>query len=203
MRPAFFILIFLIEAPFIWSQEIGVTASQLYSDNYELQNPFGYGIFIALPSNSSFQIQFEYSNHQNTRKYFGPLFRGFYVEPLILENVESKSKITSYEFSLLKSLFLSPRSSFYIGAGISRNHLQDIRKGLRTNRSLKLADESRWGYQIILRGERILFKNLPLHGFGTVKIKNLPSFSTGTDVEFPFGESLGFIQIQIGIVFKI
>ncbi len=197
----FFLIIIFITS--LRSQEIGITASQIYSDNSELQNPFGYGIFIALPSNSSFQIKFEYNQHQNTRHFYGPLSAGFFSMPLEYEDVESRSKVTSYEFFLLKSLYISSRSSFHLGIGLSRNHLQNTRQGLQSDKTLKLEDDSKWAYQIILQGEHAIYRQLPVWGMASVKIKNIINNRSVTDVDHPFQESITFIQLQLGIVFKI
>ncbi|OGB62343.1 MAG: hypothetical protein A2Y94_11350 [Caldithrix sp. RBG_13_44_9] len=200
------ILILIFLSLIYWDvkgQEIGFTVSQVFSSNYELQDPFGLGFLFALPSNSSFKIKLEYNYHQNTRNYFGLLVSGFLLGTPEEESVQSRSKIHSYEISLNKSLWLSGRLNLYFSFGLHADKFQLNRQGLETGKMVEFEDETKWGYLVAIQPEISITEKIPIKVYGVVKVKQFLTSSVILDAENPFGEAFGVVEIQFGLLYKI
>ena len=198
------ILIFLsLTCWSVWGQEFGITGSRLFSSNYELEDPYGFGILLAFPSNSSIKIKFEYNDHRHTRYYFGSLVGGFLVRPPEEESVESRSKTHCYEISLNKSLVRSAKLNIYLSLGLHSNTFEVTREGLETGKVIELTPESKWGYLLAIQPEILLLKNIPLNFYGTIKFKQFFTSSIILDAENPFDESFDLSEIQLGFLVKI
>jgi hypothetical protein len=198
------ILIFLsLTCLSVQGQEVGCTVSQVFSSNYELQDPFGLGFFFALPSNSSFKIKLEYNYHQNTRNYFGPLVSGFLLSPPEEESIQSRSKIHSYGISLNKSLWLSGSLNLYVSFGLHVDKFQLHRQGLETGKVIEFENEMKWGYLLGIQPEIAITKKIPVEVYGVVKVKQFLTSSIILDAENPFGEAFGVVEIQLGLLYKI
>lgn len=203
MKGARGVVLFLVWLPALLSaQEIGLSASKLFTENYELQSPPGYALHIALHLSRRFQIRIEYNYHRNKREYLGRLITGFISVPPEqnpVQVIQSISKIRSYEFSGLIRAGQTSGLTIYIGPGLLNTRLDGKRTGDSTQETISLLGEEKWGLTFSILIESRPIASTPFFVHGNVKLKHLLGGSLATDVEQPFAGSIDFLQFQVGL----
>jgi hypothetical protein len=186
----------------ISAQHLGISFSKLWTDNYELENPNGFSINIAQPLFKYFEVQFEFSEFENRREYFGFLIGGFFATPPPKENIISISTLQVYEISA-KYYFLNLELlRAAVGLGISLNKLDGSRLAEESGRRTSLFDESNFGIAGIFYMESRAIKILPVTLYTSIQKKQIAPGSQATDIETPFSETIDTYLLQIGAKFK-
>lgn len=188
----------------IFSQEIGIAPIKIFTENSEIKNPFGFGVYVEQPI-WKINIKLEYDYAKSERNYFGLLNGGFLIAPqdFIQDSINSNSSFRSFELSFsVPRLFEVFSNYFNIGGGISLDNFSRDEIGLTTGRKITSAD-SKFGifYSISLSRLRIL--KLPIKLEILYKQKILASGRYATDAVNPFADinSMQVIQINLGYIF--
>lgn len=204
-KPGLKIVLMLLFSICAFGQEIGVTSIKFWTDNYELENPWGFGAYGSYPLGQKINARLEYNYAANKREFFGDVLGGFMQpdpKPAPPENVESTSTMQAIELSLLFRIASFQYFHFDLGplAGIS--FLSGHRKGLESGEEADLFDEDKWGFGLALLVGSPDFASVPLGVNLVYKLKFLRSSSAPTDVESPFSDSINISQLQLGVSYK-
>ncbi|MGE5621265.1 MAG: hypothetical protein ACM3U0_01695 [archaeon] len=200
-----FLVVFILLCIFsgsLYSQEIGVSAVKMWSDNYQLKNPAGFGFHIQLPVwKTAFRFQYTYA--ESKRDYYGFLLSGFLTEPSPQENVRSRSYMNSYDFQLMfpKLFSINKVVYFSLGLGLSWDTFEGNRTGLQSGRKYVLYAQTKNGimYAAGISYERLF--DLPLKLELMFRQKGLFGGVTVVDIEQPYGQAIGMTIIQFGTAF--
>ena len=207
MKRNMYILILLILAVNLSAQEVGVSAAKLWSDNYEIQNPTGFSLYL-YQQIWKIGIKTEFTLASNERHYYGLLSPGFPNE-YFPESVISHSNYRSIEFALIVPKLINYKSfNFNIGTGIAIGKFSGERQGVNSERKVKLYSENKFGlfYVLSISKERILkspikiellykHKNL----IGTVYVADAPA---GFEQQFQGDINMRGLQINISYQLK-
>ena len=186
----------------IYSQEIGIAPTKIWTDNKEIQNPIGFSIYFFQPV-GKFGVKFEYVYAKNSRSYYGFLNGGFLLRPedYIQDSISSNSTFRAIEFSLhLPKLFEIYQNYLNIGAGITFDKLNREKVGLISGKKFN-TDENKFGifYSVSISRQNIF--ELPIKLEILFKHKALASGSYATDTEQPFVEAMDVKELQFNFAY--
>ncbi|MBU0472584.1 MAG: hypothetical protein KKF62_00325 [Bacteroidetes bacterium] len=186
----------------IYSQEIGVAPVKVWTNNYEIENPYGFSIYVFQPL-GRLGIKFEYLTAQNERNYYGFLNGGFLVKPedFIKDSITSKSSSRAFEISLIMSKIAELFGNhFNIGAGVTYDKFSRDKIGLSSGKVFRLS-ESKYGlfYALSISRENIL--GFPIKLELLFKHKGLKGGIFATDTEQPFTGSMDVKELQVNLAF--
>jgi len=188
-----------------YSQEIGIAPIKIWTNNIEIGNPAGFGVYFFQPI-GRLGIKLEYVlSTGNSRSYYGILNGGFLLSPeeYIYDSVSIKSKFHAFELSLhLPKLFELFKNNFNIGAGVTFDYFSQEKKGLNNGQKLS-TDENKPGFFYSFSISRENFFNLPFKLELLFKHKALRSGSFATDTEQPFTDAIDVkeLQLNLGYIF--
>jgi hypothetical protein len=183
------------------AQEIGVSAVKIWTGNYEIQNPYGFGISIAQPI-WKVGLKAEYISAYNERNYHGYVISGFmaYSNELIQEDVVSKSSYRAIELSLIiPKIIRYEQYGFSLSLGVTFDRFKGDRQGLISDKKVTLFEETKIGlfYGLSVSRERLF--NLPIKAEIVFKQKGLLNNISVTDIEQPFENAVDIKELQLSI----
>lgn len=199
-------LIFVIVSFFFvvdnYSQEIGISPTKLWTNNYEIENPVGFSIYYFQPI-GRLGVKLEYVSAKNERSYYGFLNGGFLLRPedYIQDSISSKSSFRAYEFSLqIPKLFGVFQNYLNIGAGISFDKFTRDKIGLSSGKKYS-SYENKFGvfYSISLSRQDIF--GLPIKLEILFKHKGLMEGNYATDSEQPFVSAIEVKELQFNFAY--
>ena len=129
----------------LYSQEIGISASKIWTNNYEIENPTGFGVYYS-QAIGKFALKLGYFAANSERNYYGFLVNGFVSGPEYYskESVISKSTYSSLELSInTKNLVEFLGTSFNVGIGISSDKFGCSRRGSDSEREIDVDEENK------------------------------------------------------------
>ena len=184
-----------------YPQEVGIAPVKLWSNNYELQNPYGFGIYYYQKIWKT-GVKLEYITAKNNREYFGYLFSGFFVNPekIYKENVKSITNYRAIEISVaVPKIFEFKQFSLNLFLGFTFDRFDGERTGLSSGKHISLFYENKTGYILGLSIAKEGLFGLPLKTELLFKQKNLNEHISITDAEQPFGGALDIKELQLNI----
>lgn len=185
----------------IKSQEIGLSPTKVWTDNSEIQNPLGFSIYYFQPI-WKLGLKIEFLTATNERNYYGYLSSGFIANPeeIIIDDVKSKSRIQSLEFSLsVPKIIYVEENYFTLTLGMTRDNFSGERVGLNSGKRVALMKEDKFGffYGISISREKIF--QLPIKIELLFKHKGLISGMYVTDTTQPFKGEMDIKELQLNI----
>ncbi|PKL87887.1 MAG: hypothetical protein CVV23_13070 [Ignavibacteriae bacterium HGW-Ignavibacteriae-2] len=184
------------------AQEIGIAPVKIWTDNKEIKNPYGLGVYI-FQSIGRFGIKAEYVAAKNSRTYYGLLNGGFLIAPedFLQDSISSKSTFRAIELSVyLTKLLEIFENHLNIGAGISFDKFTRVKTGL-TSRKRFETYENKFGIFYAISVSRHNIFNSPLKLELLFKHKGLMSGNYATDTEQPFTGTIGIKELQLNFAF--
>ena len=183
------------------SQEIGLSTTKVWTDNSEIQNPFGFSIYYFQPI-WKLGLKIEFLTATNERNYYGYLSSGFIANPeeIIIDDVKSKSRIQSLEFSLsIPKIVYVEENYFTLSLGMTRDNFSGERVGLNSGKRVALVKEGKFGffYGISISREKIF--QLPIKIELFFKHKGLICGMYVTDTIQPFKGEMDIKELQLNI----
>ncbi|MDF1612443.1 hypothetical protein [Stygiobacter electus] len=118
------------------AQEIGIAPTKIWTDNKEIENPYGLSVYFFQPI-GKFGVKFEYVSAKNSRSYYGLLNGGFLIAPedFVQDSISIKSTFRAIELSAhLQKLFEVFHNYINIGVGITFDKLTREKVGLSSNK---------------------------------------------------------------------
>lgn len=198
------LLVLILFSCTLRAQEVGFSAIRMWSDDFQLNNPSGFGIHLSIPvKNIAIQAEYNYGNCE--RNYSGYISPGFFVLPHdrpVFESIIGKSKIRSYDISLYITDItrLTNPLQLNAGAGIGINNLEGYRKGLISGEEVTFQKTGRIG---ILLSASVSYKrlfNLPVKLELQFRQKIIPGDgSIITDSENVFSDAISLKQLSFSI----
>lgn len=188
-----------------YGQEIGITGIKFWTDNYELENPPGFGAYGSYPLGNRVNARLEYNYAANKREFFGFVLGGFIgpnPKPASPEMVESTSTMQVIELSLLFRTVNLNYLYFDLGPLTGISFFSGHRKGLESGEEADLFKEGKWGFGLALVVGAPDIAGVPLGVNLACKLKILRSSSPPTDIESPFSDSINISQLQLGVSYK-
>jgi hypothetical protein len=195
----------LLLASVINAQEIGIFPVKIWTNTYEIQNPYGFGLIIGKDI-WKLNFRFEYIHAENERSYNGYMTYGFLIapSPYSLEHISSKSALNSYEILVSITEFLKyDNFSLNFGFGLTFDKYKAERKGSTSGKTIEFMDNSKSGTLISLSVCRKNIIWLPLEAEISYKLKTLAESIYATDVELPFSNIRTVQELHLSIIFVI
>jgi hypothetical protein len=178
-------------------QEIGIVASQTWTDNAELQNPVGFGVYLATnPSKPiCFRITYEYLS--NRRVYEGFMVGGQLPTNAVFEQIQSSSHANLWKLNLLAVPLQYRSTSFAIGAVMSTNFYSGNKKGALTGKSFDSINGQKFGIGYVFQIHIFPLESLPI-AIGISASREFLGYSNmATDTDAPFAASMSTTNIQL------
>src|SRR5690606_29901952 len=105
-------------------------------------------------------LKIEFLTATNERNYYGYLSSGFNANPeeIIIDDIKSKSRIQSFEFSLsIPKIIYVEKNYFTLSLGMTRDNFSGERLGLNSENRIALVKEGKFGlfYGISISREKI------------------------------------------------
>ena len=182
-----------------YAQEIGVAPVKLWTDNSEIQNPFGFSVHLAQPI-WKLSLKVEYISVNNKTNFHGLVGSGFLLQDdsYFPEPVKSKSSYEAIEFSIVVPEIINYNVfSLGLGTGLSHNKFDGEREGLDSGRKSNLFKESKFGIFYVVSISATDFFELPLKIELLFKQKNLFGGVYATDVVQPFEGAMDIKELQL------
>lgn len=202
MKKLIFVIVYFFFVIDNYSQEIGISPTKLWTNNYEIENPVGFSIFFFQPI-GRLGLKIEYVSAKNERSYYGFLNGGFLLRPedYIQDYISSKSFFRAYEFSLqIPKLFGVSQNYLNIGGGISFDKLTRDKIGLSSGKKYR-SYENKFGvfYSVSLSRQDIF--GLPIKLEILFKHKGLMEGNYATDTEQPFVSAIEVKELQFNFAY--
>ncbi len=202
MKTQLFIVLAALFCASAAAQTIGVAPVKIWTHNYEVRNPMGFGVSIS-KSIGIVTIKGEYVFAKSERTYNGYLAGGFMTLPLPpTENVKSTSSFSAYEFSLAIAV-LGRRSDFNLdlGFGYSFDSFSADRTGLTSGQKATLDGGTKNGAFISFSAEYFVLK--PMSVELSYRIKSLSRGNMATDIELPFVDLTDVRELQLSVAYHL
>ena len=196
-------LILIFIAGNLYSQEIGAGLVKVWTDNYEIENPSGYSIYLAQRI-GRLGLKLEYVSADNQRRYYGNINGGFLIAPqdFSQESILSESTYRSVEGSLqIPDLLSLSKNSLNIGGGIAFDKFTRVKTGQSTLKSYNTSQNKFGLFYSISISHRNLF-GFPIKLELIFKQKFLFSSGYSTDTDQPFAASMDIKELQLNLAFR-
>ena len=187
----------------VYSQEVGIHAAKFWTNNYEFQNPAGYGISL-YQKVWIFGLKFDYTYAENQRNYYGILINGFFAPNAIppVGNTLSRSYLNSFELTAVVPKIISIENFYFsLGAGVCQDKFSGYRKNLETNRSATLHGSTNYGFLFSFYLSKEKMFDLPTNLVFSFTQKYLTSSTHILDAEAPFQDSMEIRKIQLSVCY--
>jgi hypothetical protein len=184
------------------SQEIGLAPVKIWTDNKEIENPIGFGIYFFQPI-SVVGIKLEYVRAKNTRNYYGLVYGGFLLRPedSIQDSILSNSSFRAIELSLIfPKLFEVFGNQVNIGTGVTFDKFNREKSGLTTGKKFETYENKFGVFYSVSISRRHIF-NLPVKLEILFKHKALSDGNLATDTEQPFAEAIDIKELQLNFAY--
>ena len=196
------IVIFLLISSVIYSQEIGLNASNSWTDNPSIGSIPGFGVSI-YKSLGIAGLRFDFSHSENSETYEGMFFRGLMVppSPVATETIKSSIKLQSYElFVALNNLAEFRNIALNLAIGGSIDNFSTSKFGTSSRLTADIS-ETKYGWQYLVSLSYNKLFNLPLKPYIQFKQKFMYGTEYTTDVENIFEGDVESTQLQVGIYY--
>ena len=203
MKTTSVIIIIFCLSVHLYSQEIGISTGKVWTKNYELSNPAGFGVFFSQPI-WKFGLRLEYFSANNERNYHGYLVSGFFGPDYqqIKEQVNSKSKYSTFEISFhLRNLFEVLECNLGIGIGISVSKFECTRIGENSGREIKLSNDDKQGIFYCFSFSKENCFGLPVKLEIFFKHTGLFTGYYATDSDLPFIQLNDIKRLQLNLAY--
>ncbi|MGD8306964.1 MAG: hypothetical protein PVF17_09935 [Ignavibacteria bacterium] len=187
------------------AQQVSISPTKVWSNNYELNNPVGISISIYQPIwKLGLKAEFLYAS--NEREYFGYPVYGYFADSPEFgpENVRSNSVLQSYEFSVwIPSIVnISDLAALNVGVGLSVDRFSAEREGLSSGELVNITSDSKFGFLYAISIETGNFFSLPIKLGIAYKHKSLMSSTYVTDTEQPFVDAVDLKELQFSVGYQ-
>jgi hypothetical protein len=203
MKTLIFYLMLLVPSLEVNAQEIGISPIKIWTQNKELQNPFGVGAHLSCDI-WRLRVKAEYIYARSERSYYGYVVYGFMAYPssLVEEHVRSTSYFSAFEFSInIPSIIQVDDYGLNIGFGISFDNFNVIRSGLASSETAEL-DDAKFGplFAISISRGHIFWQPITIELL--YKIKGLSNTMSVTDIEQPFVDLKRIQSLQLNVIYS-
>jgi hypothetical protein len=186
----------------IFSQEIGLNASNSWTDNEAIGTLPGFGISL-YQSLGVFGLRLDYSRSGKSEYYEGILVRGTMVPPSITdtETIESETEVESYELFMAFNDLLQYKSFAFnaaLGGSVDNFSVSNFGSSSRLTDGMS---ETKYGWQYLLSISYNKLLNLPIKPYVAFKHKFMYGTKYVTDVENMFEGNIQSVQLQVGIYY--
>ncbi|MCH7612885.1 MAG: hypothetical protein IIB45_05940 [Candidatus Marinimicrobia bacterium] len=200
------ILAIIVLISFVSNQEIGIIGSKSWTNNQDIENPLGFGLYIAQPLFQKLHVRLEFSRHTNQRKYIGTTYDGGPVGyNSKTELIKSYAYINSLELSFIYSVLESKYFNLKIGPGINTNSLDANKKGMETGRPVAVLGVDKFGLSLLINIVTNELKFVPLRLNCLYKRRYLGYIGAtrvATDIENPFEDLIDISELQLGLSYS-
>lgn len=145
-------------------QEIGVVTSKSWTNNKELDHPFGIGVYADQPLFHRFNIRVDFAYHRNQRQYVGRTYDYDWLFRMneTVELVKGYSFMKSGQVMLGYSILRLSKANIITGLGVSLNTLDSVLNGTETGRAVIVNEARKFGYHWMLNVKMGLFSRFPI-----------------------------------------
>ena len=202
MKKLIFVVISFFFVTFNHAQEIGISPTKLWTNNYEIENPFGFSVYYFQPI-GRLGVKLEYVSAKNERSYYGFLNGGFLLRPedYIQDSISSKSSFRAIEFSIqIPKIFGAFHNYLNIGAGITFDKFTRDKFGLSSGKKYSTY-ENKFGVFYLVSVSRQDIFGLPIKFEILFKHKGLMEGNYATDSEQPFVSAIEVKELQFNFAY--
>jgi hypothetical protein len=196
------VTLFLLLSSALAAQELGLNASNSWTDNPSVKSIPGFGVSIFQPL-GTIGLRFDFSYSENRKSYEGVLVRGLIVPPsrYTPEMIESKVYIQSYElFVAYNDLIVYKNFAVNLAAGGSIDNFGTSNYGTSSRLTADLS-ETKYGWQYLVSVSYNNLFHLPIKPYLQFKQKFMYGTEYVTDAENIFEGNVQSNQLQAGIFY--
>jgi hypothetical protein len=186
----------------IFAQEIGLSPTKIWTDNYEIENPFGYSVHFFQPI-GKYGVMLEVVTARNSRSFYGTMNTGLLVGPDVSkeEQISTSSTFRAIEFSILmRNLIEVLHNQINIGTGASFDRFTRDKSGLTTGKSYSTI-ENKFGLFYLISLSRQFNMGVPIKLEILFKQKVLMGGTYATDLEQPFTGAMEVKELQFNFTY--
>jgi hypothetical protein len=181
------------------ADELGLFVSQAWSNNAEVQNPFGFGAYFAKNVIGTFAVGISFERFSTERTYEGYTSEGLGFNP-VWEPIRGSVRTNTWKLRLSYFPFQYEFVSFGVGSSASTTSIDISKSGTQTGRPVAEQGGQKFGVGFSLLIQATPMKTLPLiinvdvhrHFLGK-------STAITTDVGTPVYGTITMTSIAIGI----
>lgn len=185
-----------------YAQEIGISPTKLWTNNYEIENPLGFSLYYFHPI-GRLGVKLEYVSAKNERSYYGFLNGGFLLRPedYIQDSISSKSTFRAIEFSLqITKIFGAFQYYLNIGAGITFDKFMRDKFGLSSGKKYSTYENKVGLFYLVSVSRQNIF-GIPIKLEILFKHKGLMEGNYATDSEQPFVSAIEVKELQFNFAY--
>jgi len=180
------------------AQEAGAFVAQAWSNNAEVEDPLGFGIYLSSNPSALLVIGISFERFANDRTYEG--YSTVFTPNPVWESINSSVRATMWKLRLSFFPLKYDYFSFGIGSAVSANWISISKRGVGTGNRVATEGGQKFGVGISLLARITPIEFLPL----AVNIDGQRHFlsestSVVTNTEMPFKRSMAITSLSIGI----
>lgn len=184
------------------AQHLGFGFTQGWTDNPDLDTPFGFNMSLAQSFHPKFDISMDFTLMSHRREYLeDPEGDAGFIEDGVIEHIDSRAQLTSIGFLLLYNPLDWYQFDIMVGGGLSLNILDAQKVGMLTNQTLPVNETTKLALQLQggLRWRMIM--DSPFGAFLNYSLSYLGQSRFQEDVSNPFEDNLNLSQVQLGLLY--
>jgi hypothetical protein len=199
MRMRWLFILLILTSHLATADEFGLFVSQAWSNNAEIQDPFGLGAYFSKNVTGSFAVGISFERFVTQRAYDGYTSEDFGFNP-VWEPIRGSVRTITWKLRLSYFPLQYENISFGVGSAVSTTSIDISKSGTQTGRSVAEQGGQKFGVGLSLLVHATPIKSLPLiinvdvhrHFLGK-------STSIATDAGAPVYEQIAMTSISLGI----
>lgn len=183
-------------------QHLGFGFAQGWTDNPDLDTPFGFNMSLAQSFHSKFDLSMDVTFMSHRREYLeDPEGGAGFIEDGVIEHIDSRAQLTSIGFMLLYNPLDWYQFDIMVGGGLSLNILDAQKVGVLTNQTLPVNETTKLALQLQggLRWQMIM--DSPFGAYLNYSLSYLGQSRFQEDMSNPFVDNLNLSQLQLGLLY--
>lgn len=199
MKTKLFLIFSLLFNNVSSSQEVGVIASKIWTDNKELQNSIGFGAYLSKDISKFFTIRLSYEYLSNKRIYNGYISTGIIGHNAVWEQIQSTSHANLWKLQLVVFPIRFESVSFGVGSTISNNFFSLDKKGFQTGKSSSSHDSQKFGIGYSFYVQSSPIQSVPIVVTINASRDFLGYSAIATESDNSFAQPMNTVILQIGL----
>ena len=186
----------------IRAQHIGFGIAQGWTDNPDLDAPFGFNMSLSQSFHPKFDLSMGVTLMSHRREYLeDPDGGAGFIEDGVVESIDSRAQLTSIGFMLLYNPLDWYQFDIMVGGGLSFNILDAQKVGVLTNQTVPVNETTKLALQLQggLRWRTIM--DSPFGAYLNYSLSYLGQSRFQEDMSNPFVENLNLSQLQLGLLY--
>jgi hypothetical protein len=187
------------------AQEIGIAGSQAWTDNVELGNPYGIGLYVSENLTNAIVLKVGYDYFSNDRTYVGVTSDlEIVAQNPVSELIQSSTQAKLWNVTLLYEPLRFDWIHVEMGPSVTTSFFSIQKRGTQTGRDVSALGGQKFGLGYLIRIRMEPMAAIPI-AISIAASGDLLGYSgSATDVETPFFSPIRFtvLRLSVGYSFR-